>query len=167
MISSQILTELAEMCTHVAIIDRGKLLASGDVQRILRSLQPHRTLEIRILVGADRAEEYLRARSDVLNVQRETPAAEALAPGDITPEDARAGGPIAEEAPATTNVPTPSHALEALNSEFLLVDFIGDERAMGDLLAQLIAGGAIVTRFAEKSSDLEDIFMQVTKGIVQ
>src|SRR5262245_52067509 len=97
MISSQILTELDEMCTHIAIIERGKLLASGDVKRILRSLQPHRTLEIRILVGADRAEEYVRARSDVLDVQRETPAAEDLAPGDITPDDDRAGGPIAEE----------------------------------------------------------------------
>lgn len=38
---------------------------------------------------------------------------------------------------------------------------------MGELLAALIGGGVVVTRFAEQSSDLEDIFMQVTKGIVQ
>ena len=55
MISSHILTELAEMCTHIAIIERGHLLAAGDVQTILRSLQPHRTLELRVLDGADRS----------------------------------------------------------------------------------------------------------------
>jgi hypothetical protein len=38
---------------------------------------------------------------------------------------------------------------------------------MGDLLALLVSSGVLISRFAEQSSDLEDIFMQVTKGIVQ
>jgi ABC-2 type transport system ATP-binding protein len=49
MISSHILTELAEMCTHIGIIERGNLLASGDVATILRSLQPHRSFELHVL----------------------------------------------------------------------------------------------------------------------
>jgi ABC-2 type transport system ATP-binding protein len=49
MISSHILTELAEMCTHIGIIERGNLLASGDVATILRSLQPHRSYELHVL----------------------------------------------------------------------------------------------------------------------
>jgi hypothetical protein len=49
----------------------------------------------------------------------------------------------------------------------LLVDYAGDERGMGALLALLVANDVVVTRFAEQASDLEDIFMQVTKGIVQ
>jgi ABC-2 type transport system ATP-binding protein len=153
------------MCTHIAIIERGKLLASGDVQTILRSLQPHRTLEIRVLTDAERAEAQLRARPDVLNVQREALAAEAIAPGNSAPADTTASGDLAEEVTAMNTVP--SSAPHAPDSRLLLVDFTGDERDMGELLAQLIAGGAIVTRFAEKSSDLEDIFMHVTKGIVQ
>jgi ABC-2 type transport system ATP-binding protein len=150
MISSHILTELAEMCTHIAIIERGKLLASGDVQTILRSLQPHRTLEVRILGGIERAEELLRGRPDVLNVIREEPAAQPAPrpPAQPAPD----GEQAAEAAPA---------------AELLLIDYTGDERGMGDLLAQLIGAGVLVTRFAEKSSDLEDIFMQVTEGIVQ
>jgi ABC-2 type transport system ATP-binding protein len=167
MISSHILTELAEMCTHIAIIERGKLLAAGDVQTILRSLQPHRTLEIRVLAGAERAEAQLRARPDVLDVQREALAAEVSAPGNSTPDDTSSSGDLAQAATATNAAPASALPPEAPDSELLLVDFTGDERAMGELLAQLIAGGAIVTRFAEKSSDLEDIFMQVTKGIVQ
>ncbi|GAB4434936.1 MAG: ABC transporter ATP-binding protein [Chloroflexi bacterium OHK40] len=49
MISSHILTELAEMCTHIGIIERGTLLASGDVTTIMRSLQPHRIFEVHVL----------------------------------------------------------------------------------------------------------------------
>jgi len=167
MISSHILTELAEMCTHIAIIERGKLLASGDVQTILRSLQPHRTLEIRVLAGSERAEEQLRGRPDVLNVQREMLTAEAARSPSTTTLDTAANGDLAGEATATSTTPGPAHAPEAPDAQLLLVDFTGDERDMGDLLAQLIAAGVVVTRFAEKSSDLEDIFMQVTKGIVQ
>src|ERR687885_1387607 len=71
MISSHILTELAEMCTHIAIIERGRLLASGDVETILRSLRPHHTLELRVLEGVARAEELLRSHDGVLAVRRD------------------------------------------------------------------------------------------------
>jgi ABC-2 type transport system ATP-binding protein len=134
MISSHILTELAEMCTHIAIIEHGKLLASGDVQSILRSLQPHRTLEIRLLSGAAQASEYLTNLPDILGV-RNMNATEALSVEE-------------EDQPQT-----------------LLVDYTGDERGMGELLTQLISRGVVITRFGEQSSDLEDIFMQVTKGM--
>jgi ABC-2 type transport system ATP-binding protein len=49
MISSHILTELAEMSTHIGIIERGTLLASGDVATIMRSLQPHRVFDVHIM----------------------------------------------------------------------------------------------------------------------
>ena len=42
-IGSHILTELAEVCTHVGIIERGRLLVSGAVDEILRRMQPART----------------------------------------------------------------------------------------------------------------------------
>ena len=153
MISSHILTELAEMCTHIAIIERGRLLASGDVQTILRSLQPHRTLEVRVLSGAAQAEQLLRAHPDVLGVRGSDVEAE--------PETVEA-----PEAPIGAG-PAASALAESGEPRMLLVDYAGDEPGMGALLAQLIARGVVVTRFAEQASDLEDIFMQVTKGIVQ
>jgi ABC-2 type transport system ATP-binding protein len=55
MISSHILTELAEMSTHIGIIERGTLLASGDVATIMRSLQPHRVYDVHILPEVDDA----------------------------------------------------------------------------------------------------------------
>jgi ABC-2 type transport system ATP-binding protein len=164
MISSHILTELAEMCTHIAIIERGRLLASGDVQTILRSLQPHRTLEVRVLDGAARAEQLLRAYPQVLDVRRDDlakPEDDALATTAPEIVHGEADVPIPEPEPSALSVSNP------LNPLTLLVDYAGDERGMGDLLALLISNAVVVTRFAEQSSDLEDIFMHVTKGIVQ
>jgi ABC-2 type transport system ATP-binding protein len=148
LISSHILTELAEMCTHIAIIERGRLLASGDVETIMRSLQPHRTLELRVLSDSStgsgqataRAEELLRGHAGVLNVHR-------------------------DGAEQTEAVPPAAEALPEPRT--LIVDYSGDERGMADLLTLLIANGVLVSRFAERASDLEDIFMQVTQGIVQ
>lgn len=49
LISSHILTELAEVCTHIGIIERGRLLAAGEVQAILSSLQRHHVFEVHLL----------------------------------------------------------------------------------------------------------------------
>ncbi len=53
MISSHILTELADICNTVGIIEQGSLLAIGDIETIRRKLLPHRVLTIRILGDAD------------------------------------------------------------------------------------------------------------------
>jgi ABC-2 type transport system ATP-binding protein len=157
MISSHILTELAEMCTHIAIIERGHLLAAGDVQTILRSLQPHRTLELRVLDGADRAEALLQGFPGILDVRR-----------DLAADPPGTGEPAGADTPAGNSERLAQAAAAATQSSLtLLADYTGDERGMGELLAMLISNGVLVTRFAEQSSDLEDIFMQVTKGIVQ
>jgi ABC-2 type transport system ATP-binding protein len=54
LISSHILTELAEVCTGAVIIERGRLLRAGTLQQIITHDAPHRTVTIRPL---DRAEE--------------------------------------------------------------------------------------------------------------
>jgi ABC-2 type transport system ATP-binding protein len=74
MISSHILTELAEMCSHIAIIERGRLLVAGPVERIMRSVQAHRVLDIRIVGDGAAALTWLRAQPAV--------RAAELMPGD-------------------------------------------------------------------------------------
>ncbi len=59
LISSHILTELADMCNAVAIIERGKLVASGDVSEIVRRAMPLTTMVLRVKAEADRAKEVL------------------------------------------------------------------------------------------------------------
>jgi ABC-2 type transport system ATP-binding protein len=59
LISSHILTEMADFCTSVAIIEQGRLLASGRVHDILQQLQPALRLEIEALAGHDGLVEWL------------------------------------------------------------------------------------------------------------
>ena len=56
LVSSHILPELAEMCTGVAIIDHGRLLRSGSIHEIERSLRATALLRVEIL-----GDETLRA----------------------------------------------------------------------------------------------------------
>jgi ABC-2 type transport system ATP-binding protein len=69
MISSHILTELAEMCTHIGIIERGTLLASGDVATIMQSLQPHRVFAVHLLSDVAQAAELVRGAPHVLDIR--------------------------------------------------------------------------------------------------
>jgi ABC-2 type transport system ATP-binding protein len=65
LISSHILTELAEMCDTVGIIEQGRLLATGSVEEIQHEQATHRELTIRILNDTNRAAEELQARPGV------------------------------------------------------------------------------------------------------
>jgi ABC-2 type transport system ATP-binding protein len=48
----------------------------------------------------------------------------------------------------------------------LEVDFIGEDEAIHQLLAKLLAQGFPVIHFSEESKNLEEVFMRTTKGIV-
>jgi ABC-2 type transport system ATP-binding protein len=52
-VSSHILAELQEMCSHVAIMEAGRLLAAGAPQSILDELGATRTLNVRFISGPD------------------------------------------------------------------------------------------------------------------
>jgi ABC-2 type transport system ATP-binding protein len=69
MISSHILTELAEMCTHIGIIEHGKLLSSGNVSTILRSLREYHVFEVRMLSDIEAAAALARSVPGVLDVR--------------------------------------------------------------------------------------------------
>ncbi len=69
LISSHILTELAEMCDTVGIIERGQLLAVGtvdEIQRRLRQLGNERaTVQVRVLGDSEPLVAWLQQRGDV------------------------------------------------------------------------------------------------------
>src|SRR5450432_40362 len=72
-ISSHILPELAEMCTDIAILQEGRLVASGDVEHIVQRFSINRLFEIRIL-EAERipdALELLKKQPTMGNITRE------------------------------------------------------------------------------------------------
>jgi len=70
LISSHILSELADFCTSIGIIERGRLLAAGSIQDIQNQLRSHRVLKVRVLDETiDRAASILRQESSVRAVE--------------------------------------------------------------------------------------------------
>jgi ABC-2 type transport system ATP-binding protein len=70
LISSHILSELADFCTSIGIIERGKLLAAGSMQQIQNQIRSHRVLKVRVVGEAtDRAAEVLRTDSSIRTVE--------------------------------------------------------------------------------------------------
>ncbi|MEN6458265.1 MAG: ABC transporter ATP-binding protein [Thermoguttaceae bacterium] len=53
LISSHILTELAEICNGAVIIEQGRILRAGSMEQILARESPHRTIVIRAAGGPD------------------------------------------------------------------------------------------------------------------
>jgi ABC-2 type transport system ATP-binding protein len=69
LVSSHILTELAEMCDQVGIIERGQLLAVGSVADIQRQQTPHRAVKVCVLGGAGPLAVWLGQRPDVNEIK--------------------------------------------------------------------------------------------------
>lgn len=125
LVSSHILSELADFCTSIGVIERGKLLAAGSIQDIQKQLRSHRVLKIRLIDDRpQRFEHVLKNHSAV----------------------------------KSDSVNTIDRTLSA--------EFEGDGTAQADLLRKLIEEGATVEAFDEEQLSLEDVFMMITKGIV-
>jgi ABC-2 type transport system ATP-binding protein len=71
LLSSHILTELSDMCSSVAIVEKGRVVASGSVDAIGRSLRPERGVRIRLLAPPDDAEQKLTRAPLVAGVSRD------------------------------------------------------------------------------------------------
>ena len=124
LISSHILSELADFCTTVGIIEAGRLVASGSVEEIIRQTGLTRTLELRITAGLDRVESALRDIEMVRDVVIDADAGSAA------------------------------------------VSFAGELDDVADLLKALLDDGVRVVQAVESASDLEGLFMRVTRGQV-
>ena len=71
LISSHILTELADICTSIGIIERGQLLMHGPIEDVYRQIRGHRNLDIRVNVGVEKAASILRSEVGLREVQVE------------------------------------------------------------------------------------------------
>ena len=124
LVSSHILTELAEMCTSVVIIEKGRLLSGGDIGEVARKADPGTHLSLRAAAG--------------------------------TPQDALVRA-LLESPGVTRAVPRGPFVSAALD---------GGEDAAADLLASLVSRGVRVLECRVEAANLEDVFMNVTKGDV-
>ena len=70
LISSHILTELADICSSIGIIERGRLLMHGPIERVYRRIRSHRVLDIRVTRDAELAERIIRQKSGLREIER-------------------------------------------------------------------------------------------------
>ncbi|MCZ6689718.1 MAG: ABC transporter ATP-binding protein [Planctomycetota bacterium] len=70
LISSHILSELAQICTTIGVIERGDLIAAGSVEDILKEVRERRLIQIDVLSGSNEAERVLNSHSAVSQLER-------------------------------------------------------------------------------------------------
>jgi ABC-2 type transport system ATP-binding protein len=126
--SSHILSEVADICDSIGIIEAGRLIAYGDMEAMKKQLRPHRLVQVKVLEGIEPVMEMLMRQTAVQSI---TTGAEVEIPADT-----------------------------------VQFDFSSNDEELSQLLTTLINGGIKVVSFSEKTGDLEDVFLQVTKGIV-
>src|SRR5688500_372555 len=69
LISSHILSELADCCTSIGIIERGQLLMHGPIDEVYRRIQRNRIIELKILENMDAALSIIRSCPELRDVQ--------------------------------------------------------------------------------------------------
>ncbi|MFQ5401499.1 MAG: ATP-binding cassette domain-containing protein [Anaerolineae bacterium] len=126
--SSHILSEVADICTSIGIIEAGQLVAYGDMAEMKKRLRAHRLIQVQVLGDTTPVQEFLLHTDSVTGIhtdgEREIP-------------------------------------LNAVRFEFS-----GNDERLSRLLADMVADGIRVVSFSEETGDLEDVFLQVTKGII-
>src|SRR6188508_2644176 len=71
LISSHILSELADCCTSIGIIERGQLLMHGPIEEVYRKIRGNRIIEIKFIDGVTQGLSLIRSCPETLNVQAE------------------------------------------------------------------------------------------------
>jgi ABC-2 type transport system ATP-binding protein len=69
LISSHILTELADCCTSIGIIERGQLLMHGPIDEVYQKIRGNQVMEAQFGEGLDQGLSIIRSTPDVRDIQ--------------------------------------------------------------------------------------------------
>ena len=69
LISSHILTELADCCTSIGIIERGQLLMHGPIDEVYNKIRGNQIIEANFGAGLDQGLSIIRSNPDVRDIQ--------------------------------------------------------------------------------------------------
>ncbi len=88
LVSSHILTELAEMCDRVGIIELGRLLAVGTVAEIQAGQRQHNLVQVRVIGGAQNLGRWLEEQGGISQIRLDGELAHFTHEGDRQAEAA-------------------------------------------------------------------------------
>jgi len=69
LISSHILTELADCCTSIGIIERGKLLMSGPIDEVYHKIRRNRIVTVKFLGDMEAGVSIIRSQPETRDVR--------------------------------------------------------------------------------------------------
>ena len=151
-VSSHILSEIEEVCTHIAIIEAGHLVEVGTLDQMRQRVQIQRVVKIG-LAKEGQGEPGTEPDQALVSSAAGEPA---LRPSVAAARVWLVGRPdVLEAEPVAGN-----------GEGDLRVTFSGDDEALARLLGEMVRAGFPVLMFREETGDLEDVFMRLTKGIV-
>jgi ABC-2 type transport system ATP-binding protein len=140
-LSSHILTELADVCTSVAILERGRLVVSGPIGEISDRLAAARSPEARVTSGSAHARpRALRVKTLGASLDDVRRAISGLS--EVTSVGAGSAGSVS-------------------------IAHLGDDKTVAKIVATLVAAGVPVCGVEPERNELERIFLEVTQGDLQ
>ena len=158
-LSSHILTELADVCTSVAILERGRLVVAGPIADIARRLQAASAAPSGAAYPAAPPGEGAPAAAHAQAAYAPPPVPSrsaklrVLAPGEVV-LGALSGLPFVQKVgPGAGGA--------------VVVTYAGDDHALAQVVRALVMQNIPVVGVEPERNELERIFMEVTKGEVQ
>jgi len=120
MLSSHILSELAEVCTRIGIIEKGKLIVEGNMKELMKKVSRVNVVHVGVDDDMDRAKEILQINPNIVSV---------------TPEDEHLVVELSEA------VEEPSFVAELLLKEKLKLRLFSTEKAdLEDVFMRMTKG---------------------------
>jgi ABC-2 type transport system ATP-binding protein len=169
-LSSHILTELADVCTSVAILERGRLVVAGPISEIGRRLQS--------IQNQPQPQQGTPLMTVPLQHQP-APANQGGAPApQIAPPPAPAPQVVTKRAKLRVLAPADSVALAlagmpnvqsvtVASPGVVIVSYTGEEQTLALVVRQLVMQNIPLVGVEPERNELERIFLEVTKGEVQ
>jgi ABC-2 type transport system ATP-binding protein len=171
-LSSHILTELADVCTSVAILERGRLIVAGPISEIGRRLQSVQ----------QQPQQQQGTPLMTVPLQHQPPAAQqgGAHPNANPPQIAPPPQPqiITKRAKIRVLAPAESVALAlagmpnvqsvtVASPGNVVVSYTGEEQTLSLIVRQLVMQNIPLVGVEPERNELERIFLEVTKGEVQ
>jgi ABC-2 type transport system ATP-binding protein len=179
-LSSHILTELADVCTSVAILERGRLVVSGPISDIARRLEEAQAAQ------AQEQEQQQPPQGQAPPLELQPPA---IAPAPFVGGPPPGWMPPEPQAAAPRPIPSRSVRIKALApgeavyaalvslqgvqsvspgpAGSVVVKYAGDDQMVAQIVRALVVSNIPVVGVEPERSELERIFLEVTKGEVQ
>jgi ABC-2 type transport system ATP-binding protein len=141
LLSSHILTELADVCTSVGILEHGRIVVAGPIGEIASRFEAQRRAALGDASGA--------AASPAATIARRRIRIRVLG-------DARAALDVVSKGPRVSSA--------ALAEDALVAEIEGGDAEIAAVVAHLVRAEVAVIGVAEERADLEQLFLAATRG---